>query len=443
MLPLAAKSSNRQDRGKDASDGENHGSKNDAGGHIALVNFAPEIDRMEAIKQPGAGIEKDDPKEGPAHGEQNLEEGFLNHGASITPLKLFQFRDNLASGVFPMLGAPNSAASMTKLAPGRPPKEVLLWPWLLWVLPLLPPLCLLWAAQSPPKALVLRPAGPSTLISEPFPLDAGLLGSPLIQVGATIPKDSFVTYRLELLDPANRAVLALTRDGWRETDTWSEDGVIGSDDESDTGVALQLRSAKNGPHRLRLQMEELTRSNGEPLRAPVVFRAQLARHQFNAPALWATTVVSLVLTTCARVALYGHCRRRHQLELDDPQASLRTDLGPGLVRVAVGVRYGPFSVALDSDSSMPEALQLKLVLRDGLGQVCLLSIDPITSRAHPGHVYWRTLHLRLTERRHLLMQVEVPAGLSCDVDLAQLNLSVEDGVRRPLPLPALEPWNAS
>ena len=43
----------------------------------------------------------------------------------------------------------------------------------------------------------------------------------------------------------------------------------------------------------------------------------------------------------------------------------------------------------------------------------------------------------------LLMQVEVPAGLSCDVDLAQLNLSVEDGVRRPLPLPALEPWNAS
>ena len=61
-----------------------------------------------------------------------------------------------------MLGAPNSAASMTKLAPGRPPKEVLLWPWLLWILPLLPPLCLLWAAQSPPKALVLRPAGPST-----------------------------------------------------------------------------------------------------------------------------------------------------------------------------------------------------------------------------------------------------------------------------------------
>ena len=84
---------------------------------------------------------------------------------------------------------------MTKLAPGRPPKEVLLWPWLLWILPLLPPLCLLWAAQSPPKALVLRPAGPSTLISEPFPLDAGLLGSPLIQVGATIPKDSFVTSR--------------------------------------------------------------------------------------------------------------------------------------------------------------------------------------------------------------------------------------------------------
>ena len=41
-----------------------------------------------------------------------------------------------------MFGAPNSAASMTKLAPGRPPKEVLLWPWLLWILPLLPPLCL-------------------------------------------------------------------------------------------------------------------------------------------------------------------------------------------------------------------------------------------------------------------------------------------------------------
>ena len=96
-----------------------------------------------------------------------------------------------------------------------------LWPWLLWLLPALPLLALLISALEPQRQLSFRPTAHRSFLSEPFPLDAGSFGSPFLDVRATIPPNSTVSYRLELLDPAGQVVLhRRARDGgggWAQT----------------------------------------------------------------------------------------------------------------------------------------------------------------------------------------------------------------------------------
>jgi hypothetical protein len=316
---------------------------------------------------------------------------------------------------------------------------VLLWPWALALLPAAPLAVLLLAALAPQRSLTFTPAADRALLSEPFFLPGGPLGSPLLQVEATIPQNTNLTYQLELLDPAGQVVLELRRDGWRETGTWTEDGESGTYDERDTAVPLLLRPAADGPHRLRLRLEELSGADGRPVAEPVGFQARLATHRVNAPLLLLTAATGLVCSVCAWMAFYSHCRRCHVLRLEEGRARLRTDLGPGLVRLWLEVRYEP-----EWDGVLPESVRLRLQVRDGLGRDRLRRAEPLpltarTSNDSTLRFARARLVLRLPERCNLALQVELPESLGPARDaLEQLCLTVQDGVRLPWPQPVLE-----
>ena len=327
---------------------------------------------------------------------------------------------------------------MTRPAPALRSWELLLWPWALALLPAIPLAVLLFAGLVPTRSLTFRPAADRSLLSDPFPLESGPLGSPSLQVEATIPQDTSLTYQLELLDPAGKVVLELSREGWRETGTWTEDGESGTYDESDTGVPLLLRPAASGPHRLRLRLEEFSAADGSPLVQPVGFRARLAPHRVNAPLLLLTAAAGLVCSLCAWMAIYGHCRRRHRLRLEDGRARLRADLGPGLVRLWLMVRYEP-----EAEAGLPAAVPLCLQVRDGLGRLRLrheqpLPLTTLTVNDQPLRFGLQRLLLRLPERGNLALLLELPENLGLEPDaLASLTLTVEDGVRLPWPQPVL------
>lgn len=316
---------------------------------------------------------------------------------------------------------------------------MLLWPWALALLPAVPLVVLLLSALAPQRSLRFTPAADRALLSEPFFLSGGPLGSPLLLVEATIPQDTSLTYQLELLDPAGQVVLDLRRDGWRETGIWREDGESGTYDESDTAVPLLLRPAADGAHRLRLRLEELSAADGRPLAEPAGFRARLASHRVNAPLLLLTAAAGLVCSLCAWIALYSHCRRCHVLRLEEGRARLRADLGPGLVRLGLAARYEP-----EWDGVLPESVRLRLQVRDGLGRVRLRRTQPLpltgsTGNDAPLRFARERLVLRLPERCNLALELELPESLGPAHDaLAQFTLTVEDGVRLPWPQPVLE-----
>lgn len=327
---------------------------------------------------------------------------------------------------------------MTRPAPAPRLGELLLWPWALALLPAIPLAVLLLAGLVPPRSLTFRPAADRSLLSEPFRLESGPLGSPLLQVEATIPRDTNLTYQLELLDPNGQVVLELSRDGWRETGTWTEDGQSGTYDESDTAVPLLLRPAASGPHRLRLRLEELSGADGQPRAEPVGFRARLRPHRVNAPLLLLTAAAGLVSSVCAWMGIYGHCRRVHRLRLEEGRARLRADLGPGLVRLWITVRYEP-----EAQAPLPQSVPLRLQVHDGLGRLRQrheqpLPLTALTVNDEPLRFARQRLVLRLPERGNLALQVELPDDLGPARDaLAQFTLTVEDGVRLPWPQPVL------
>lgn len=317
--------------------------------------------------------------------------------------------------------------------------ELLLWPWALALLPAIPLAMLLIAGLVPSRSLTFTLAADRALLSDPFFLENGGFGTPFLQVEATIPQDTSLTYQLELLDPTGKVVLDLRRDGWRETGTWTEDGESGTYDESDTVVPLLLRPAASGPHRLRLRLEELSGADGRPRQEPAGFRARLDPHRVNAPLLLLTALSGLVCSVCAWMAIYGHCRRRHCLRLEEGRARLRADLGPGLVRLWLVARYEP-----EADAGLPESVPLRLQVHDGLGRLRLrheqrLPLTALTVNDDALRFGLQRLLLRLPERGNLALQLELPEALGPEPNaLARLSLTVEDGVRLPWPQPVLE-----
>ena len=325
-----------------------------------------------------------------------------------------------------------------------PDGELLRWPWGLWLFPVVPLAILLVSSLVPQRLLELQPAGPSTWVSEPFFLEAGPLGSPFLMVRAQLPRNTQITYGVELLDPAGQVVFSLSREGWRETGVWNEEGESGTYDESDSDLPLALRPPRQGVHRLRLRQEALSGSDGRPSGESVAFAVSLARHRVNAPLLWLTSAAALVASTCAWLVMYSPCRRRVVVRSREPRLSLRTDLGPGLVRLSLQVGYWAME---GQPRKVPPQPRLRLRLRDGWGRLRLQESRPIalqdaTRKEKPllrGH---QTLLVRVPERTSYQLLLEVPNSLGSSPDaLESVRLTLEDGVRVPRRREVLEPWS--
>jgi hypothetical protein len=278
-------------------------------------------------------------------------------------------------------------------------------------------------------------------VSEPFVLEAGPLGSPFLKVRAQLPRNTQITYGVELLDPVGQVVFSLSREGWRETGVWNEEGESGTYDESDSDLPLALRPPHQGVHRLRLRQEALSGSDGRPSNETVVYSVSLARHRVNAPLLWLTSAASLVASTCAWLVMVGPCRRRVVVRSREPRLTLRSDLGPGLVRLSLQVDYWV-------KEGQPRKAQprLRLRLRDGWGRLRLQESRPIALQDATrkertllrGH---QTLLVRVPERMSYQLLLEVPNSLGPSPDaLESVRLTLEDGVRVPRRLEVLEPW---
>lgn len=332
---------------------------------------------------------------------------------------------------------------------GRRDPALLLWPLASLALPLLPLLVLAISALEWPRRLVMVVPEGQRVLSAPFELRDGWLGSPQLTLAAEIAPNSSVELEVDLLDAGGRTVLSLTKDGWRANGTWAEDGESGTWEEADAGLALALRPERSGRFQLAVQLQDLLDGAGRPLPQPVVLRGSIRNHSVDAPLLLFTSVVTLATALVLQQACYGIGRGRWGRRSGDGVAAIRCDAGgPGLVRVGLKARWElPHDDPPLGQPSTTTTLELRVC--DALGRPRLRHRQTlaVAHRSNDGD-HWlsagQVIHLRLPEAGSHRFRVELPESLRADGDIWEiewLRLTVEDGLHtaRPVPVLPLEP----
>ncbi len=318
--------------------------------------------------------------------------------------------------------------------------------WPLWcgLLPVLPLLILALSTLAPEKQLLIAVGPDDPATSEPFLMTSGLLGSPEITLAAELPANSSMGLDVDLLDERGTVVVQLTKEGWRETGTWVEDGQSGLWDESDTTVRLSLRPPASGTFRLRLSQEGLLDSVGRAMEAPVTVRASVRNHSVDAPLLWFTAAVSLVMVWIIQMSVYGNWRQRRVVLAEAGRVGLRlTAGGDGLLRLQLRARYErPRSESPPSAELPPVRLQLRVTGVRGeplLEQTCSSAPECHTNDGDHWLTLQQTFHLRLAQPESIRVQFDLSEQLDDGGEpweIEWLELQLEDGIVTPFPVSA-------
>lgn len=328
---------------------------------------------------------------------------------------------------------------------GRRDPAVLLWPLASLLLPLLPLLVLLVSTLEGPRRLVMVVPEGQRVLSAPFELQDGWLGSPRLALTAEIPANSTIELDVALLDGNGRTVLTLIKDGWRASGTWAEEGESGTWEEDDAGLALAMRPGQSGRFQLAVQLQDLLDEAGQPLPNPVVVRGSVRNHSVDAPLLWFTAVLTLALAQVLLLACYGVSRGRWVQRSQEASAAIRCEAGgPGLLRLVVVARWElPHDHPPLGQPPDPAALELRVSDLHGRPLLQHREMVAATHRSNDGD-HWlsvrHTLHLRLPERGSYHFRLQLPEEFRIDGDtweIEWLQLSVEDGRMTAWPVPVL------
>lgn len=322
---------------------------------------------------------------------------------------------------------------------------LLLWPMASLLLPLLPLLVLLLSALEGPRRLVMVVPEGQRVLSAPFELQDGWLGSPRLALTAEIPPNSSIELDVALLDATGRSVLDLTKDGWRASGTWAEGGESGTWQEDDAGLALAMRPGQSGRFQLAVEVRDLLDEAGQPLPNPVVVRGSVRNHSVEAPLLLFTAVLALGVVQVLQLACYGVSRGRWVQRSQDASAAIRCGAGgPGLLRLGVVARWElPHDNPPLGQPPGPAALELRVSDAHGRPTLQHREMVVVAHRSDDGD-HWlsvrHTLHLRLPERGSYRFRVKLPEKVLADGDtweIEWLQLSVEDGRMTAWPVPVL------
>jgi hypothetical protein len=313
--------------------------------------------------------------------------------------------------------------------------ELVRWPLLALLLPLVPLAVLLAAVSLPRQRQLLVLDGEQPVQSRPFRLHDGWLGSPEIRLRAELPPNSAMGLAVDLIDPAGATVLQLDQEGWREQGIWRDDGESGTYDESDAELRLQLRPRQGGDHRLQVALEEFSDAAGRPLPPPLRLSLTVDNHSVDRGLLLITAAVTALLVRLLWAGVYGDCRQRRRLRVDDDVAALRLELGgPGLLRLQVLARYEEPDLPPHRPAPPPNLVGLELAITDAWGTVLLherLEL-PLRRFSDDGDRWWMVSsrrYLRLIEPTGVRLRAALPDPLADGaLELEWIQLLVEDGV---------------
>lgn len=207
--------------------------------------------------------------------------------------------------------------------------------------------------SSPPEKLTLEPQ---------------LVGALRVDVQASIPTNTSLTYQIQLLDQQGKVVASAIKNAWSETGTWREDGESGTWAESDVLAGLDVRAKKAEQLNLVITALEYENRLGQELTEPKpVFNILVENGVVDTRPLWPALFGTIPLAIMAMFAVPLTGKKVISKKINDSDPSERASIGGAdkLIRVKVDVA---------SDETSPSLLQVKLVINNGYGeQVCMTS----------------------------------------------------------------------
>jgi hypothetical protein len=312
--------------------------------------------------------------------------------------------------------------------------EVVRWPFLALLLPFAPLLLLVLSALEPPQRRSLLLLDEKPVVSLPFQLDSSWLGSPHLELTTDVPPNSSAVLLVNLLNSEGQTVLTLSKDAWRERETWVEEGESGTEEAADVGLPLELRPARSGDFQLRVAAEERLDAAGQPLATPLRASLSVRNHSVDAPLMLATGMTGALMVALLWASVYGHCRSWQRVRVADEWINLRLVAGgAGLLRLKLRVRY---SADWDRGPTLrPASSSLRLRIEDRIGRRRLdTALNPpwMLRRVGDGDPFWerdQVLWFRLGEPDALRLRIDASASFpDSGAELEWLEVVVADGV---------------
>ncbi|MEO1429626.1 MAG: hypothetical protein AAFV71_11280 [Cyanobacteria bacterium J06633_8] len=218
---------------------------------------------------------------------------------------------------------------------------------------------------------------------EALKLEPQLVGALRIDAKASLPDNHSVIYEIQLLDKQGKLIASATKDAWRQSGTWYEDGESGSWSENDLDAGLDVRAKKNEEVTVAISVLEYENLSGGRARSLTTFSVDdLIGNQANKPKstknsvnfdveitngvidnrhLWPGLFGTLALAVMTFIAAPGIGKKVISKAINDSDPSERATLGGAnkLVRVKINVT---------SDETSPRTMEAKLVINDSYGE---------------------------------------------------------------------------
>jgi len=232
---------------------------------------------------------------------------------------------------------------------------------------------------------------------EALKLEPQLVGALRIDTKASIPNNHGVVYEIQLLDKQGKLIASATKQAWRESGIWYEDGESGSWDEDDLDAGLDVRAKKNEEVTVAISVLEYENLSRGRIRSSPTFTADdLIGNQANKPKptansvnfdvkitngvvdprhLWPGLFGTSALAIMTYIAAPRSGKKVISKTINDSDPSERATLGGAdkLVRLKINVT---------SDETSPRAMQARLVVNDSYGEQLYSKTIPLDLKFH-------------------------------------------------------------
>ena len=205
----------------------------------------------------------------------------------------------------------------------------------------------------------------------PIAIPKSPIGAMRIDVKAQLPRNTWVTFEIQVLDAAGNVLASSLKPAWREFGTWQEDGESGTWSEEDTGGRFDIRRATlDAPVTIAISSLEQGRVDGQPLNDTVTYRVTIRDRAIDRRFLWGGLVGVGILAVLSRKAVNSTEQVLAFKSIHDSDVSARRIMGGAdkLVRM---------TITLACDETSPRSVTANVVIRDRYGDEIYKASPPI------------------------------------------------------------------